>query len=118
MNLAPLSHPVVELVNFRERYCRAYNCTETEFEEHLLAKVLFKRARLLQKILTPLNGDFLHAERVLVRHVGKNEAIRETQLDVDFYQHKYVVGSFLREDLKVRISGVRLLQIAKRLLSE
>lgn len=116
MSIASAPHAPTNLVNFRELYCRAYQCPEASFEDHLLTQVLFRRARILRRLISPLNQDFLHAERVLVRQVAKNEDIRETQLDVDFYQHKYVVGSLLRDDLKVRISGVRLLQIAKRLL--
>ena len=115
MSISTMSSPETEVTRLRERYCRARGCDVTEFEKHLLSEILFPRARFLNWLFGRVNPDLFHPEKTLCRQVARNESIKDTQLDVDFYQHKYVVGSFTREDLKLRASGVRLLQIAKRL---
>lgn len=102
--------------NFRQAYCETYRIPEKRYEKSVLFKILSVRARLVYPFIRILNPNAFHRERLLVRSVGKASTYDEIQYEVDFYQHKNVVKSFLRGTLRFRISGKYLLSVAKRIL--
>jgi hypothetical protein len=49
-----------------------------------------------------------------VEKVAEAESLREIQEEVDFYQHKYVVNSVIKDALRFRLSGMRIMSMAHK----
>lgn len=110
--------PVIAAVNFKAAVCQLLDIEEKDYERVIFRKVMFLRARLLGCFITPLHADFHFQERNLIRQVASAESITEVKTDIDFYQHKYVVSSTRRSAMGVRLSGKRLLKLAKLAFAE
>lgn len=83
-----------------------------QFEKEVLGRALTRRARLLRPLVAFFHPEAFHAEKTLVRQAGDKIDFEDIRLDIDFYQHKNVVDSFLRSTLRFRISGIRLQRLA------
>lgn len=49
----------------------------------------------------------------MVELAGRCTTLKEIQYEIDFYQHKYVVNSVIKDALKFRASGMRFMRLAK-----
>ena len=103
-----------EPLDFRTAYCQWQGCKPEEFEREVLRKVLFFQARVLRAIARPFRPHSFHAESVLIRQAGDKHALEDIEIDIDFYQHKYVVGRLMRESLRCRVSGRTLIRLARQ----
>lgn len=101
--------------DFRSRFCRKYNCRPEAFERQILGRVLYLHMRPLALIMLAINRQRLQPEQVFVRQIARTATITQVLADVDFYNHKYVTNSFLRGTLNLRISGRRVIRMAKEL---
>ena len=99
-------------LDFRTAYCRIYNCPEEEFEPRVLAQTLFLHTRVIRAILRTFRPASFYAEYLVVKQAGDKVLLSDVQLDIDFYQHKHVVGHLFRESLNMRLSGRRLIKLA------
>lgn len=84
----------------------------------MLRQTLFLHARVAFFFARILHRDAFHPERSLIRQAGDKINQTEVKLDIDFYQHKNVIGSFLRGTLRLRVSGIRLQRIARDIFRE
>ena len=101
-------------IDFRTAYCKVYDCSVDEFEPRVLRQTLFWHARFLRALVRPMRPESFFAEYLLIKQAGDKILISDVRGDVDFYQHKYVNGFMMRESLKVRVSGRRLIGLARR----
>ena len=90
---------------------------EDRFVPFLLRRCLFNRMLVVAPILRLIMPNLLFHERKLLEQVGKAHSLKEIQSEVDFYQHKYVVDSILKDALKFRLSGMKLMRLANRAYS-
>ncbi len=102
---------------FRDLFCRATDCSPEAFEKELMQRCLFRRARLLYPWIEHLNGDFFFHERRLVEQIAAQESYEGIRYDIDFYQHKFVSTCARRSALRIRLSGQRLLQLVRTIMS-
>ena len=100
--------------SFKEAVCRYYKIKESQYDSFVLKRSLFHRVRLVRPFIKLFYPDYLFNERRLVEKVGKATNLREIQEEVDFYQHKYVVNFIMKDALRFRISGMRLMSLANR----
>lgn len=105
-------------IDFRTAYCKVYDCPVKEFEPRVLRQTLFWHARLLRSLVRPVRPESFYAEYLLIKQAGDKILISDVQLDVDFYQHKYVNGFTMRESFKARVSGRRLVGLARRVINQ
>lgn len=98
---------------FREMVCQQYGIPENRFIPFVVRKCVFKRALILRPVVLPFHPDVLFQERRMVELAGRCTTLKEIQYEIDFYQHKYVVNSFIKDALKFRASGMRLMRFAK-----
>lgn len=98
---------------FREMVCQQYGISEETFIPFVVRKCVFKRALILRPIVLPFHPDVLFQERRMVELAGRCTTLKEIQYEIDFYQHKYVVNSLIKDALKFRASGMRLMRFAK-----
>lgn len=100
---------------FLLQYCAEHSVSPDSFEIHLLRRVIFAHFLFVLPFLWILGPNVLHPERRLMILIGRCRTLEEVQNNIDFYQHKNVVNSFWRGPLRFRISGKKLMSIAKRL---
>ena len=101
-------------VTFQQAVCRLCKIKEKDYARFVLGRSLFRRARLVRPIVSFFYPDYLFHERRLVEKVAKAHNLREIQEEVDFYQHKYVVNFIMKDALRFRLSGMRLMGLANR----
>lgn len=101
-------------VTLKEAILREYALEESEFESFVLKKTLFFRVRLIRPIVRFFFPEYLFNERRLIEKVGRAMTLREIQEEVDFYQHKYVVNHTMKDALRFRLSGLKLMSLANR----
>lgn len=102
-----------QAVTFRTAYCRWCECPEEDFEVRVLAQTLPVTARLLRFFMRPFRPHAFFAEYLLVKQAGDKQSLSDVEIDIDFYKHKYVVGSLARESFRLRVSGRQLLRLAR-----
>jgi hypothetical protein len=102
-----------QFADFRAAYCHLRGIEPEKFERKVLKEVMFPHARIALFWARILNADAFHAEESLVRQAGSKVSLEEVKSDIDFYQHKSVVGSFVRGTLKFRVSGIRLQRLTR-----
>ena len=92
--------------------CSLYRLKEEKYKAFMLKHALFRRVRIVRPFIEFFYPDYLFNEKRLVDKIALTENLREIQEEVDFYQHKYVVNSVLKDALRFRISGMRIMHIA------
>ncbi|MFI5356170.1 MAG: hypothetical protein ACHQ4G_02420 [Opitutales bacterium] len=101
---------------FAERYCTKNAIPASEFERHLLRRVLYPHARLLAPILLVLHSEYLAADHDFIRGVERLTLYHEFfSASVDYVHHPANRG-FLRRQCKIRISSDRLRRIVRATL--
>jgi len=113
-----LSPAKMEPLTLKQAILDQYNLNEQDFEKFVLTRTLFLRVKFIRPIVQFLNPDFLFNERRLIQKVGKSIDLKEIQEEVDFYQHKYVVNFVMKEALKFRLSGLKLIRLAHKVFNE
>ncbi|KAF0093674.1 MAG: hypothetical protein E1N59_2662 [Puniceicoccaceae bacterium 5H] len=102
-----------EAPTFADRYCAYYQCSPQEYEQHLLSRILMKRTKVLAWLLRTASPQLLHAERNVVRQSGYAYRQSDIQGVIEFYRHKFVSGDWYRETFGFRMSGKKLMLIAR-----
>lgn len=101
-------------MTFKRAVCCLLKCEEEDYERLVFQKVMFRRARLIGFFVSWFYPDFHFQEKLLIRQVAETHSLSEVQSDIDFYQHKYVLNSMLRDGFSCRLSGKRLIRLARR----
>lgn len=104
-------------LTFKESICRLLQISEDDYAKVVLKSSLSNRARLLSPIFCIINPNFLFNEKRLVEKVANLKSLKEIKEEVDFYQHKFVCNFFLKDTLRFRLSGMRLISLAQRAFS-
>ena len=104
----------MEDATFKQSVCQLYDLTSKDYGEFILKQTLFHRVRFIRPFLSFFYPNYLFNEKRLVEKVGRAENLKEIQEEIDFYQHKYVVTSPLKDALKFRVSGMRLMSLANK----
>ncbi|MGA1205445.1 MAG: hypothetical protein ACO3ZW_06530 [Opitutales bacterium] len=101
-------------VTLKEAICQEFDLKEQDFVGFVLRKTLFKRVLLVFPVVKVFFPDFLFNERRLVEKIADATNLTEIQDEVDFYQHKFVVNFVMKEALRFRISGMKIMRLANR----
>jgi hypothetical protein len=99
---------------FKETVCALLELEEEAYHREVLRACLSNRARLLRPLISLVSPNFLFNENRLIEKVGQSTSLKEVREEVDFYQHKFVSNFFLKDTLRFRISGIRLISLAQR----
>lgn len=99
---------------FKESVCTLLGLKEEAYAKVVLRTCLSNRARLLRPLIALLSPNFLFNETRLIEKVARSTSLKEVKEEVDFYQHKFVANFFVKDTLRFRISGVRLISLAQR----
>ena len=99
--------------DFRELFCERFGCGESEYRERALQMCLYPQARWLAPLLRKLQPDFFASDLQFLDYLGKAPNMREAQVEVSNYsQANQLLRSFLRQKLRLRVSGRRAARLA------
>jgi hypothetical protein len=103
--------PARTRVSFAERYCARHRLPLSRFEDVVLDRCLYPRARLLRGVLTFFRRDYFVPDLELVRGAGRLVRVDDfTSEAVVFWRHP-ANARWLRRYLRLRISTQCLLQL-------
>lgn len=108
----------MEPLTLKQAILQQYNLNEQHFKKFVLKRTLFLRVRVVRPFVEIVHPDFLFNEGRLIENVAKATRLREVQEEIDFYQHKYVVNFLMKDALKFRLSGMKLIRLAHKVFSE
>src|SRR5262249_31800448 len=100
---------------FKALFCEIHRCPPEKFARRLFWAGLHRRALPFAKLLMLIKPRFFALDFQLVEEAGSSVAVDEFVSSINcFREDCKVEGSFLHEDLQLRISGKRLLDVYKR----
>ena len=101
---------------FEEIYCERHNCSPKEFSRRLFWKCLHRRAVPIAPVILLVNWDYFFPDRDLISQVRRSEKLNQVWEELrEYFIHPNHQG-FLRRRLNIRLSGRRLINIAKQYL--
>lgn len=104
-------------VDLQQLFCKRFGCPEAEYEEQAFKRCLYWHARLLAPFLRLLMPDLFIQDLKFIRYLGAATDWQEAKTDVNNF-HVFNEGKtvFLRETLRLRVSGKKASDLARQLL--
>jgi hypothetical protein len=97
---------------FRQGYCQSFNCPPEAFETSVFWRCLHRRAFPLSALMYYLNRDFFASDFQTIRQLGVAISFEEFAAEVDSFRNdNRRHGGFLRRNLRIRVSGRRLMEL-------
>ena len=110
-----LASPPMSQATFKSLFCQKFGCPPAEYEERAFRKCLYWHARFLAPVIRTINRNFFLEDFKFIRYLGDSLDVREATVDLKNYNDvNRGSGSWLRIELKIRVSGRK----ANRLLYE
>jgi hypothetical protein len=104
---------------FSALFCQRFNCHASEYEERVFNHCLYWHAKLLAPVLRVVRPNFFAEDLKFIRYLGASTGVREAEIDLlNFRDANAGRGSFLRTNLKIRVSGRKAGRLAQRLFAE
>lgn len=107
------------MTSLKSAYCQKYDCSPDQFEEKVFRKCLYPQARLVASFIRLFSHRFFFYDFELLNSVGEASTLSEIVADIGAFRcNPRWQGGVLRRTLRIRISGKRLIALAKGLLKE
>ena len=104
---------------FKSLFCQKYGCPPDEYEKRAFRKCLYWHARMLAPVIRKIKGDFFLEDFKFIRFLGASSGLREAASDVkNFNDVNRGSGSWLRIELKIRVSGQKANRLTYELFQE
>ncbi len=100
------------LPDFQTACCRLFGCPADDYEEAVLRACLYRHARLLRPLLTWLRPDFFAEDLALIRALATATDRRTAQAEFAGFTVRNRVGGGVRQRLRLRLSGQKLVDLA------
>ena len=106
-------------IKFREAVCQNLGCSPQEFEKLVFWRCLYRHALPVARALWITFPHFFDDDLKSIRLLGDISSIGHMEREADCLWHAYHKrGGLIRVGLGVRISGSRLVRLARRVLNE
>ena len=100
---------------FQTLFCERFHCESAEFEERAFRLCLYWHARLLAPLLRRINPRFFEKDLKFIRYLGATTDWEEARVDIANFRLLNVgKPSFIRKDLRLRVSGRKASQLARQ----
>ncbi len=99
----------------QEIFCENFKCPVEEYEERLFWMCLKPNVILPTRIIWIFHRNYFYNDIEMLRQLGRTSNTRELRYEIESFRHHNPPRGFIRRDLKIRVSGRRLLKIASRL---
>ena len=106
-------------MTFRELYCKKFSVPLDKYEKALFRHSLYRRTWPFYYLLKWWNKDYFEEDLLVIEELAQLRNLECFEPEVGrFYGRMQRSKSFLRRRLKLRISGERLIQVKKQVLSK
>lgn len=102
----------------REIYCEKHQCTARQFQRRVFWLCLYPHARVFAPFFLLLHYDFFSPDRALISCAADAVTMARIRDDVRDYFWDSENRSWVREKLRIRVSGQRLKNFARIYLPE
>ena len=97
-------------------FCERFDCPPAEYEGWAFRQCLYWHARLLTPIVRKLSPRFFAEDMKFIQELGLTNDWRGARSEVlSFQEENRANSSFLRNSLKIRVSGRKAADLAQRL---
>ena len=104
--------------SFSERVCENLGLHPNQYEDAVLRRCLYRKARILRPLLQGCNRNFFSPDRDFVRRIGKVRRREELTRELDdFFYHPNNTG-WLRSGFKLRISCRKIVALVRDVMPE
>ena len=103
-------------MSFAEAWRQAHPGATASFEEEVFWASLYPHARMLAKVLWRLWPSYFERDLDMIRRVSTVLSLNELRFEIDNYRYQHPEMGLLRRGLKMRISGQRLMKLARPLM--
>ncbi len=103
---------------FQELYCAKHGCSPEQFHRRVFRHCLYPHARPIAPLIRLLNYDFFAADRTLLLSVAEAVSMKRVREEVRDYFWDSNNRGWMREALRIRMSGQRLKDLARQYLPE
>jgi hypothetical protein len=101
---------------FREAVCAKLGCAPEAYAQTVFWHCLYSHARLPAKVLARLRPNFFEDDLDLIRVVDDAETRAAFRREMDLHRYHHPLQGFLREVLRIRVSGKKLTHLATQVL--
>src|SRR5262245_37569598 len=109
--------PAMPMPEFQTLFCERFRCPLSEYQEKAFWECLYWHARLFAPVLRRLKPDFFTPDFDFIRYLGNASGFREARANAADFRDG-ARRNFLRNALKIRVSGRKAARLAQRLFSE
>lgn len=99
----------------QEIFCERFRCPPEEYEERFFWMCVRPNVIFLAKILWIFYRRIFYTDLEMLKQLGRTTSSRELRYELESFRHYHPPRGFIRRDLKVRVSGRRLLKIGSKL---
>ena len=108
-----------ENVNFRDACCRYFDCERDEWESYVFRECLYGHARLLWWLFRWMNPSAVESDYEFLRFIGGSTESKSIMNEAAGYHYENRMRrGYLRNKLKMRLSGERLIQLSIEVFGE
>jgi hypothetical protein len=105
-------------VTFLQAWQRAYPQSAGDVEKDMLWRALYPHARVFAHIMWRLWPGYFKRDLELIRRLVSVTSADEVRFEVDNYRYQHPEFGFFRRNLRLRLSGKRLLNLARKVMKE
>ncbi len=103
-------------VTFQSMFCEAYHCTPEKFKRRLFWLSIHRRAWPVAGLIKLLRPRFFHWDEQLLDEAASASNINELVMAINGYLQDCATNRrFFHDDLRLRLSGKRLISVFKKL---
>jgi hypothetical protein len=104
--------PMTWIKSFRDAFCLRYACSPDEFEHRVFWMAIYRRSLPFAALVYAIHRRYFEMDFITIRELGKAQSSREfcSELSSGRSEYRAQLG-FLRNTLRLRISGKRLAAI-------
>lgn len=106
------------LHNLKNSYCMKYVIPPERFDRALFWRCVHSNGSVIARVILFIYPGFFRRELRLIQEIGRYTEMGEVHAALQrYHKENQNGGGFLRQKLKVRLSGKSLIKVAAELLS-
>lgn len=108
----------MNLITFREAYCREFGVSPEVFEEDVLWRCFYPEAVSMGKFFWRWKRRYFDVDFELIREVADCTTVSGMRDEMNDFRYHRPISGFWRKVMHVRLSGQRLVALGTELLPE
>jgi len=106
----------IGMMSFSEAWKQANPQAKSSFEEGVFWQALYPHARLFARIMWRIWPRYFQRDLDLIRRLSSVSTDQEVRFEVGNFRYQYPEFGLFRRGLRLRVSGKRLMNLARRVM--